>query len=124
MINLNSEQIENKKLIEQMADFFKIDPAWVLAVALTESSLGLNQKSPTGCRGIFQMSKVAMLDLLMEMEDDNDDKIDVACGCAFLFLLLKRWKSIEAATLHFCDPKDRDFYLKRVLEYMKEFKSD
>jgi len=99
-----------------------LDPAWALAVAMVESSLGEKQKSPTGCRGVFQMSAIAMKDLLQEMEKQDDDLIDIACGLAFLHLLLKRHKTMEAATAKFCDPNDRDFYVSRVVNYMEVFK--
>ena len=119
MIELNPKQIETKAKIEQIAGIFGIDPKWAVAMAMTESSLGLNQKSPTGCRGVFQMSQIAMKDLLQAMETVDDDLIDIFAGIAFLRLLLKRHGSIEAATGHFCDPADRDFYINRVLDYMK-----
>jgi hypothetical protein len=88
---------------------------------MTESSLGLQQKSPTGCKGVFQMSSIAMTDLLLEMGENNNDWADVLCGLAFLFLLLKRWENIDDATLHFCDPRDREFYLSRVKVFQEEF---
>lgn len=64
------------------------------------------------------MSSIAMKDLLQAMEANDDDMIDILCGVAFLWLLYKRHKSIEDATLKYCDPKDRDFYWKRVQEFM------
>lgn len=118
-MELNEKQQETRNKIVRMAILMGIDPAWAVAIAMTESSLGLNQKSPTGCRGVFQMSGIAMKDLLQEMEKQDDDLIDIACGVAFLRLLFKRHGSIERATEHFCDPKDREFYIDRVLEYMK-----
>lgn len=121
-MNLIEKQTETKKKIRAIAPFFGLDPLWPIAVAMTESSLGLAQKSPTGCRGVFQMSTIAMKDLLQEMEKNDDDLIDIACGCAFLYLLLKRHGSIEAATAKFCDPKDREFYIKRMLDYMRTFR--
>lgn len=117
---LTVKQLETKEKVVEMAKFFGIDPNWAVAVAMTESSLGMQQKSPTGCRGVFQMSSIAMKDLLQEMPKVDDDKIDIACGVAFLSLLLKRFGSIEEATLRFCDPKDRGFYLDRVKEYMSK----
>jgi membrane-bound lytic murein transglycosylase MltF len=116
----NQQSVKNK--IEKLSPFFGIDPAWAAAVAMTESSLGEKQKSPTGCRGVFQMSGIAMKDLLQEMEKRDDDMIDIACGVAFLYLLFRRHKTIEAATGKFCDPKDRGFYVERVLKYMDELK--
>ena len=121
-MNLIQEQIDNKELIKQFAPLFNLPTEWALAVAMTESSLGVKQKSPTGCRGVFQMSSIAMKDLLQEMEKNDDELIDIACGCAFLYLLLRRHKTIENATAKFCDPKDRDFYIERVKSYMKVFK--
>ena len=118
-MNLNDKQSETYRKIVKISKIFGIDSKWPLAIAMTESSLGINQKSPTGCRGVFQMSSIAMKDLLYEMEKDDDDLIDIFAGIAFLRLLLKRWKTIEEATLHYCDPNDRDFYLKRVKDYME-----
>ena len=121
-MNLSIKQVETKRKIVAIANVLEVDPAWAVAMAMTESSLGENQKSPTGCKGVFQMSSIAMKDLLQEMEKHDDDLIDIACGVAFLHLLLRRHKTIEAATGRFCDPKDRDFYVKRMLAFMKEFK--
>ena len=121
-MNLSVNQQLVKSKIEKLAPFFGLDPAWLVAVAMTESSLGEKQKSQTGCRGVFQMSGIAMKDLLQEMEKNDDDLIDIACGTAFLYLLLRRHKSIEAATVRFCDPKDRDFYIDRVKKYMEDMK--
>ncbi|MDD5234543.1 MAG: hypothetical protein PHG91_14215 [Syntrophales bacterium] len=120
-MNLSAEQADNKEKIIRIAEAVGLVPAWPLAVAMTESSLGLRQKSPTGCRGVFQMSLIAMKDLLQEMEKQDDDIIDILCGIAFLYLLLRRHKSIEAATVRFCDPKDQGFYVDRVKLFMKEF---
>ncbi len=121
-MNLLAKQIEVKDKIAVIAKAMGVDPAWGISVAMTESSLGVHQKSPTGCRGVFQMSAIAMKDLLLEMEKADDDTIDIACGLAFLHLLLRRHKTIEAATAKFCDPNDRDFYVKRVVDYMKLFR--
>jgi len=120
-MNLTQRQIEVKDTTEFFARIFGIDPLWASAVAMTESSLGEKQKSPTGCRGVFQMSGIAMKDLLQDMEKIDDELIDIACGVAFLRLLLRRWKTIDEATSHFCDPNDRDFYINRVHEYMEKF---
>jgi membrane-bound lytic murein transglycosylase MltF len=120
-MTLNEEQKANKEAIERVAAIVGIDPKWVVAVALTESSLGMSQKSPTGCRGIFQMSSIAMKDLLLSMEANDDDMADILCGIAFLWLLYKRHGgSIEAATLKFCDPEDKDFYWERVKNFMEK----
>jgi len=119
-MNLSDKQQTNKALLEKIAQLSGIDPSWAVAIAMTESSLGLNQKSPTGCLGVFQMSGIAMKDLMQAMESNQDDVIDILCGVAFLYLLLKRHGSIEAATIRFCDPADRDFYWDRVQQYMKD----
>jgi len=119
-MTLTEKQIENKVRIDFFSKLFGIDPAWATAVGFVESSLGLNQKSPTGCRGVFQMSNIAMKDLLQSMEIIDDDLVDIVCGIAFLRLLLKRWKTIEEATAHFCDPNDRSFYIDRVKSLMND----
>jgi len=124
MLKLSEKQIETKEKIKVIAGFLGIDSNWACAVAMTESSLGLHQKSPTGCRGVFQMSGIAMKDLLYSMEKVDDDLVDIACGVLFLRLLLKRWKSEAEATSHYCDSNDRGFYLDRVADYMLEFGDD
>ena len=70
------------------------------------------------------MSSIAMKDLLLEMEKSDDDLIDLLCGMLFLRLLLSRHGSIEKATSYFCDPKDRSFYVVKVLNYMKSFMNE
>lgn len=120
MGRLTEKQTETKVKIEFFAKLFGIDPKWAVAVGRVESSLGIAQKSPTGCSGVFQMSTIAMKDLLLSMRDIDDDLVDIVCGLAFLRLLLKRWKTIEKATAHFCDPNDRSFYIDRVKRYMDE----
>ena len=116
---LTKKQKDTKEKIEKAAALIGIDTAWAVAVAFVESSLGVNQKSPTGCKGVFQMSSIAMKDLLQEMSLTRSEWGDIFCGVAFLELLLFRHGTIEAATAKFCNPKDRSFYVERVLKYMK-----
>ena len=120
MLDLNTKQVATKTKIEFIARMFDINPLWASAVAMTESSLGIEQESPTKCKGVFQMSTIAMKDLLQSMPAQDDDLVDIVCGVAFLRLLLKRWKTEDEATMHFCSPADRHFYLDRVKFYMKE----
>ena len=120
-MDLKPKQIEIKTKIEIFARIFNVDSTWASAIAMTESSLGLNQLSPTKCRGVFQMSSIAMKDLLLTMDQVDDDLIDVICGLAFLRLLLKRHGNQEQATKHFCDPLDRGYYWDRVRYFMGEF---
>ena len=120
-MNLNEKQIETKIKVELFARLFGIEPEWAVSVAYIESSLGLNQRSPTNCRGVFQMSSIAMEDLLIAMPSIDDDLIDIVCGIAFLRLLLRRHKTIKKATEHYCDPADREKYVPRVQELMQEF---
>jgi hypothetical protein len=123
MLNLQPKQLEIKRLVEAVSALFNLNPTWSLAIAMTESSLGLNQLSPTGCKGVFQMSSIAMKDLHQEMEKVDDDLIDIVCGISFLYLLLKRHKTIEKATSKYCDPAVVDDYLNKVNYYMKEFEN-
>ena len=118
-IKLNLEQQDNKAKIEAISTIVGLDPAWTTAVGMVESSLGIHQKSPTGCRGVFQMSGIAMKDLLQMMARNDDDWADILCGVAFLHLLLQRHGSIEAATNKYCDPNDRGFYWTKVRKYME-----
>lgn len=123
MIELNSNQEKTKQLIENFSVMLDVDPNWAVAIAMTESSLGEHKISPTNCLGVFQMSPIAMEDLRQEMgKPFTDNVIDVVCGLLFLRLLKERWKYMEEATLHFCDPKDKGFYLNRVLDYMEELR--
>lgn len=110
-----------KKEISRLARVLEVDPAWALAIASQESSLGENQRSPTGAVGVFQMTRIAMLDLLQQMERKDDDLVDICCGILFLRLLLQRWGSIETATSHYCDPNDRHFYIPSILKKIREF---
>ena len=122
-MNLSKKQTDTKEKIEVIAKLLDLDPSWTVAIAMVESSLGEHQRSPTGCRGVFQMSTIAMKDLLISMESYDDDMIDIMCGVLFIRLLLKRWKTWEGAISHFCDPADWTFYLDRVKKYRKQFKS-
>ena len=123
-MDLNQKQRDTRDNIARISKVFGIDPAWAMAVAMVESSLGVNQKSPTGCRGVFQMSSISMKDLLWEMEQYDDDLIDIACGILFLRLLLKRWGSESKATEHFCDPNDWHFYQDEVEKYRAVFAAE
>jgi len=116
---METKQIETITKIKVLAPLLGVDPAWACAIAETESSSGLNQKSGTGCLGVFQMSTIAMKDLLQQMEAKDDDMIDILCGLMFLRLLLKRHGSIEKATERYCDPMDRDLYVPRVMKLYK-----
>lgn len=119
-MTLKPQQQANKALIDQLSAVVGIDRKWAVAVAMVESSLGLNQKSPTGARGVFQMTSIAMKDLLQSMEAHDDDMVDILCGIAFLWLLYKRHGSVEDATYHYCDPDDRHFYWERVKKFMED----
>ena len=68
------------------------------------------------------MSMVAMKDLWILMQNEDDDFADIMCGILYMRLLLKRWKSIEQATIHYCDPTVRVEYLEKVKRYMEVFK--
>jgi len=115
------KQIETKRKIQELAKVLGVNPGWACAIAEVESSYGLHQKSPTGCRGVFQMSSIAMKDLLYEMEKVDDDLIDICCGLLFLRLLLKRHGTIEAATAKYCDPKDKYFYVLKVMGLIEKY---
>jgi len=121
-MTLNEKQYDTLRNIQKAANALGVDPDWAAAVAMTESALGLHQLSKTGAKGVFQMTSIAMKDLLAEMQKSDDDFIDIACGVLFLRLLLKRWKTIDEATGHFCDPADKGFYIDRMKKFMKELK--
>ena len=99
-----------------------LDPSWPLAIAEVESSMGANQLSPTGARGIFQMTSIAMAELLRIMVRKDDEWADILCGIAYLNALKNQWGSEESATIHYCDPKVRDAYSKKVKAAKKKWK--
>jgi hypothetical protein len=121
---MNAKQRQVKADIVRFAKMIGVDPVWACAIAEVESAYGIYQKSPTGCRGVFQMSTIAMKDLLLEMERPDDEMIDICCGILFLRLLLKRHGSIEAATAKYCDPNDRHFYVPKVMGIIKNWGID
>lgn len=120
-MELNQKQKEVEDLIEKISNAIDLSPLLTLSIAMTESSMGLNQKSGTGAKGVFQMTSIAMKDLLQEMEKQDDEIIDVLCGIAFIYLLMKRWGTWKGVVDHFCDPKDRDFYWNRVNGYINQY---
>lgn len=124
MIQLSQHQLEIREKIQQISSLIGDDPIFASAVALVESSLGLQLKSPTGAKGVFGMTSIAMKDLLQEMDKKGNEVIGILCGLAFLHLLTKRHKTLDKVVLHFCNPADFDFYLPRVKEYMKELSND
>ena len=119
---MNASQQEVKREIEFYSELLGVDPIWACAVAMVESSLGEHRISPTNCRGIFQMSSIAMEDLRQQMGTESDDTVEIVCGLLFLRLLYRRWGTFEEATNHYCDPNDRSFYLDRVLGYIRLFR--
>jgi membrane-bound lytic murein transglycosylase MltF len=120
-MKLEEKQLDVKTKIDALTEMLGLPSSWPASIAMTESSLGLNQKSPTGCVGVFQLSSIAMKDLQLEMRKHDDEWIDILCGIAFLHLLYKRFNGdIATATEHFCDPNDRDFYTNRMLHYRDE----
>jgi hypothetical protein len=121
---MTDRQTETKKKIFAVALMIGINPNWALAIADQESSLGEHQLSPTGAKGVFQMTRIAMMDLIQEMAQKDDDMIDICCGILFLRLLLKRHGSIEAATGHYCDPNDKPVYVPSVMRKMAEFSKE
>jgi len=121
MINLSEKQRDVKSKIDKIAPMLGLDPIWATSIAMIESSLGVHQLSKTGCKGVFQMSTIAMKDLLKDMENIDDDLIDIICGLLFLRLLLNRWKDTKKATEHFCDPAEKKSYLQRVTNCMRIF---
>ena len=121
-MTLNDKQLETLEKIRRAAELLGVDPDWASAIAMVESALGRYQLSRTGAKGVFQMTSIAMKDLLNEMQRQDDDLIDIVCGILFLRLLLKRHKTIEEATARYCDPKDRGFYIEKMKGYMKELK--
>lgn len=110
-----NHQDGTQQKITAAAKIIGLDPNWALAVAKTESNFGKYQRSPTGARGVFQMTTIAMRDLWLDMVKKDDDWIDILCGCLFLRLLEKRHGSKEKATEKYCAPKDRSWYVPATM---------
>ena len=110
-----NENATTEDRIKAVCDLLGVNPAWALAIAEVESAMGKYQLSPTGARGVFQLTSIAMKDLRYHMERTDDDMIDICCGILFLRLLLKRHKTEEEATKHYCDPNDRETYVPKVM---------
>jgi membrane-bound lytic murein transglycosylase MltF len=123
-MKLSQQQLKIKSLIDQITLAIGDDPILSVAVALVESSLGLQLKSPTGAKGVFQLTSIAMKDLFQEMDKKGNEAIGILCGLAFIHLLLKRHKTISEVILHYCDPNDYEFYLQRIKDRMKELSND
>jgi len=121
---MTPRQTDTKVKIKTFAGLFNVDPDWAIAIATVESSLGENQKSPTGAKGVFQMTQIAMKDLWLLMGEVDDDYADIACGILFLKLLRKRWGSMKEATKRYCDPNDAHFYVDRVSREYERLKSE
>jgi hypothetical protein len=120
---LTFRQKDTRDKIFKVASAVGVDPEWALAIAKIESNWGEAQLSPTGAKGVFQLTTIALKDLLQAMERKDDDIGDILCGIAFLHLLYKRWGNIHDATEHFCDPKDRGFYTPKMWDYYKKLKA-
>lgn len=116
---MTDRQNHIKDEIIRIATALGVDEALPIAIAEQESSLGEDQISPTGCRGVFQMSKIAMMDLLQCMEAKDDDLIDICCGILYLRLLLRRWGTIEEATRHYCDPDVLETYVPAIMKKIR-----
>ncbi len=110
-----------KEKIIAISKIIGLNPAWSLAIAEIESSMGVNQLSPSGAKGVYQLTNIAFKDLRQDMERKNDDTIDILCGLAFLYLLKRRWGSEIEATLHYCDPAVKTDYLEKMQKAMANF---
>lgn len=119
-MTLDDRQKATLAKIRKAAELLGVDPDWSSSIAMVESALGRYQLSRTGAKGVFQMTSIAMKDLLNEMQRQDDDLIDIVCGILFLRLLLKRHKTEDAATARYCDPRDRGFYIDRMKRFKKE----
>ena len=118
-------QEEIKKAIFDIAKIVDVDPALAMAIAKIESGFGFQQKSKTGARGIFQMTSIAMKDLLLYMESHTDDIVDILVGLAFLKVLSTRWNKDEQRIAEkYCDPKDRDWYPAKALELAETYRRE
>lgn len=113
-----------KDKIIEASKLVGLNPSWTLAIAEVESSMGANQLSPTGAKGVFQMTSIAMAELLRIMVRKDDEWVDIFCGIVYLNHLKKQWGSESLATIHYCDPKVRDEYLNKVQKAKEKFEQE
>lgn len=117
-------QEEVKKATFEIARIVKVDPAICLAISEIESTHGLHLKSPTGALGIFQMTTIAMKDLHMSMVTPGLEINGILAGVGFWNVLKTRHKDDEKAVAKYCDPKDRDWYIKKTLDLASEYRKE
>lgn len=117
-------QDEIKKSIYAIAKIVGVDPAIALAVSEVESNHGVHLRSPTGAKGVMQMTSIAMKDLLNVMDTPGKEIIGICCGVCFLKLLKDRHKTDIKALEKYCDPKDRSWYPEKVLKLAESYRKE
>lgn len=117
-------QEEVKETIYKIAKLVGVDPAIALAVSEVESSHGTHLRSPTGAKGVFQMTSIAMQDLLQVMATPGKEIIGICCGVCFLKLLKDRHKDETQALRKYCDPNDRHWYPAKVLRLAEGYRRE
>lgn len=85
-----------------------------VAIAKVESAMGKYILSPTGAKGIFQLTSIAMKDMLQVMAEHKYERTAILCGIGFLCLLQDRWMDAQEIVFHFCDPAEKDAYWKKI----------
>lgn len=111
---------EREQIIRKVCLAVGFPEPLAVAVAQVESAMGRYQKSPTGARGVFQLTSIAFKDMMESLTStERHERTDILCGVAFLCLLQDRWEGIEAIVSHFCDPAEKEAYWKKV-QYLLE----
>lgn len=113
-----------KKMIFKVCKAVGVDPAVAMAISEIESQHGMYRQSPTGARGVFQMTSIAMKDLLIEMAEPDRQALGICCGVAFIRLLMTRHEDELTAISKYCDPDDREWYPEKVLRLAEKYRRE
>lgn len=86
-----------------------------VAVATVESAMGKYIISPTNARGLFQLTSIALKDMLQAMGLERHERVAMLCGIAFLCLLQDRWGDDPRTIVgHYADPAEKEAYWKKI----------
>lgn len=88
---------EYHELIEQVAEEFELEPAYVASVVMAESSYRTDAVSNVGARGLMQIMPTTGEWIASKFEDEYDDEMlfdpetNLKYGCWYLSFLMRRY---------------------------------
>lgn len=111
--------VTTEEKIRAICEIIEFPADGAVAIAQVESAMGKYLLSRTGARGIFQLTSIAMRDMLEAMARPKHERTGILCGLAFLCLLQDRWTDLDTIVRHYCDPDEKEAYLAKVHEFME-----